>query len=556
MVTLSNKKRKKNSKRNKQIKKTNNINIKNKVNNSNDNKRTNINAKKTINRIDEKQSSIEIKLNNKQNKDLTIQSQSILNTKKQKNKIFNKVINIISLIIKILFFWSFILNLFILIKTDILPFKYLSIFILISSIVLIFAILTEFILKNKILKIISIIFSLMFIALYIFTYKYISKTDKFINGLFGNEQIEKYYVAVLNDSNYEDINDLENFKIGTYYHNEDSYKSAFKSINELINFEEVKYDNLFKICEALSNQEIDAILISDGNKNIIEEINELDHIKLKYIYDFSIKSKLNIESKDIDVTKNPFIVYITGIDTYNDISNVSRSDVNIIVTVNPKTKEILLVTIPRDYYVQLHGTTGIRDKLTHAGLYGVDMSVSTIEDLLDLDINYYIRLNFSTLINAIDAIGGIDIYSEFDFNTYGYQFYQGYNHVNGEYALAFSRERKSIGGDRIRGQNQMRVIEAIINKISTSRVLVNNYLGILKSLEGTFQTNIEVNRIYDLVKMQLASMPKWKIYTYSLDGYDSQDYTYSMDIMTFVMEPDYNTVDEAKTKIKELLEKN
>lgn len=491
------------------------------------------------------------KLNDKPKKDLLIQ-QSFLNFK---NTVLKKTINIIIFIIKIIFLISFILSLTILIKTDILPFKYLFSFILISSVVLIFAVLTEFILKGKILKIVSTIVSLLFVLIYILIYIYLAKTDSFINSLFNNHQIEKYYLAVLSDSEYENINDLNELKIGTYYNNEESYNEIVKKMNETIKYEEIKYNNLFELCNHLINGEVDAILISGAYKEIIEESNELISVQLKYVYDISAKIKVNINSKDLNVVRNPFIVYITGIDTYDDISNVSRSDVNIIVTVNPKTKEILLVTIPRDYYIQLHGTTGIRDKLTHAGLYGVDMSVSTIEDLLDIDINYYIRLNFSTLINAIDTIGGVDVYSEIDFNTYGYKFYKGYNHVNGEKALAFSRERKSIGGDRVRGQNQMRVIEAIINKISTSRVLVNNYLNILESLDGTFQTNLEANRIYDLVKMQLASMPKWKIYTYSLDGYDSQNYTYSMNTMTFVMEPDYNTVYEAKEKIKALLEK-
>ena len=173
------------------------------------------------------------------------------------------------------------------------------------------------------------------------------------------------------------------------------------------------------------------------------------------------------------------------------------------------------------------------------------------------DINYYIRLNFSTLINAIDAIGGVDVYSPYTFNTYGYQFYEGYNYLNGDYALAFSRARHNFeNGDRTRGENQMRVIEAVINKISSSRVLITNYLDILNSLSGTFQTNIDSNRIYDLVKMQLSSMPKWQIETYSLNGFDSSNYTYSMgDMLLYVMEPDYNTVNEAKLKIKVLLER-
>lgn len=480
------------------------------------------------------------------------------NVKKDKYKILKKIINIIIFIIKMIFIISFLFNIFILIKTNILPFKYLFTFILISSIVLIFDCLTEYILKNKIIRIISTVISLLFILIYIFIYIYLSKTDSFINGLFNHYQIETYYLAVLSDKEYNSIDDLNNLKIGTYYNNQESYDEIIKNINKSIKYNELKYDNLFALCDNLVNGTVDAILINDANKSIIEDLNDFGHVNLKYIYSFTVKTKANIISKSLDVTKEPFIVYITGIDTSDSINNVSRSDVNIIVTVNPNTKQILLVTIPRDYYVQLHGTTGRKDILTHAGLYGVDMSASTIEDLLDIDINYYIRLNFSTLIKAIDVIGGIEVYSDYTFNTYGYQFYQGYNLLNGEYALAFSRARKNFyTGDRQRGKNQLLVIEAIINKFSTSKTLLTNYLAILESLNGTFQTNIESSRIYSLVKMQLSDMGAWNIDGYSLDGISSQNYTYSLgDIVAFVMEPDYNTVNEAKEKINSLLNKN
>ncbi len=472
-----------------------------------------------------------------------------------RNNIYRKIFNISSLVIKIIFLISFITNLLFLLKIDMLPTKYLSIFILLSSFILVFAILTQFILKNKVLKIISTFLSFIVILLYIFLYIYIRKTDTFINGLFNDEQLETYYLAVLSDSNYQTINDLKNLKIGTYYNNEGTYNEIIKIVNKTIEYDEKSYDNLIEMCNALISGEIDAILINDANKTIINENNELINIQLKYIYNVTTKTKINVIAKDLNVVDTPFIVYITGIDTYGEISSVARSDVNIVATINPKTKKILLVTIPRDYYVQLHNTTGNKDKLTHSGIYGIDMSVSTIEDLLDIDINYYIRLNFSTLINTVDVIGGIDVYSEYEFNTYGYQFYRGYNSVNGQYALAFSRARYNFAnGDRTRGENQMRVIDAIINKMSSSRVLVTNYLNILNSLNGTFQTNIDSKRIYDLVKMQLSTMPKWQVETYSLNGYDSSNYTYSMgDMLLYVMEPDYSTIDEAKYKIQEFL---
>lgn len=469
-----------------------------------------------------------------------------------------RIFNILSLIFKILCTFSFFIILFILLKTDILPFKYLLIYISFFSLILIFNTLTEFFFKRNIIKIMSISISIIFTIINIFIFIYLNKTTNFINNLVGEEQLETYYIAVLNNSSYQDIDDLNDNKIGTFYNNFDSYQEILKIINNLITFEEKNYNNLLEMCNSLINGEVEAILVSEENKKIIEENNELIDIQLRYIYNVTTKTKISIIAKDLNVVDEPFIVYITGIDAYGEISTVARSDVNIIASINPKTKKILLITIPRDYYVQLHDTTGNRDKLTHAGMYGIDMSITTIEDLLDIDINYYIRLNFSTLINAVDVIGGIDVYSEYEFNTYGYQFYKGYNSVNGKYALAFSRARYNfLNGDRTRGENQMRVIEAIINKMASSRVLINNYLDILNSLNGTFQTNIDSSRIYDLVKMQLSTMSKWQIEKFSLNGYDSSNYTYSMgDMLLYVMEPDYNTINEAKEKIKKILEEN
>lgn len=466
-----------------------------------------------------------------------------------------RIIKLLNLIIKVSFVFSFFAILFILLKINMFPTQYIVIYCVICSIILIFDFLSDFILKKFIFKIISIVVSLIFIIINLIIYIYLSKTDGFINSLQNNNILETFYVAVLSDSDYNEISDLNNLKIGTLYSNSESYDIVSDNIKDEINYEEVYYENLFAICTDLKLGNINAIILSEQNKKMIEE-NEALKVYLKCIYTIKVKARVNVTAKKIDVAKDPFIVYISGIDTDGEISNVSRSDVNILAIVNPNNRKILLVTIPRDYYVLLHGTTGPRDILTHAGLYGVDMSITTIEDLLGIDINYYIRLNFSTLIKAVDIIGGIDVYSEFDFNTYGYQFYKGYNTVNGEYALAYSRARKNFeGGDRQRGKNQLHVIEAMVKKVSTSNVILNKYLSILEGLKGTFQTNFDSKSIYALVRMQLSDMSEWNIEEYSLDGANGRDYTYSLgDIIAFVMEPDYNTVNTAKDKIKEMMQ--
>ena len=223
-------------------------------------------------------------------------------------------------------------------------------------------------------------------------------------------------------------------------------------------------------------------------------------------------------------------------------------------TINTKTHEVLLTSIPRDYYVTLY-SKGAKDKLTHSGIYGINETVSTVEELLDTDINYYIRVNFTTLIKLVDTLGGVDVYSEYDFSTGGYHFNKGYNHVNGAQALAFSRERYSFGsGDNQRIKNQQHVIEAVINKVLNSTTILTKYTSILESLEGSFQTNIEQNDISNLVKEQLDNMESWTIDNYSLTGTGSSSATYSMGSQKlYVMLPNESSVEEAKNNIQEVL---
>ena len=225
------------------------------------------------------------------------------------------------------------------------------------------------------------------------------------------------------------------------------------------------------------------------------------------------------------------------------------------MTVNPKTKQVLLTSIPRDFYVQLHGTSGYKDKLTHAGNYGINMSIDTIEDLLNIDINYYIRVNFTTLEKLIDAIGGVDVYSEYSFVSYidNYKFYQGYNHMNGKQALAFSRERKSLpAGDMDRGKNQEAVIEAIIRKI-TNKDVIYKYSKILNSMKGTFQTNITDNDITKIIKKELENIGGWNITSNNLDGTGSYDYTYSYSSQKlYVTIPNQDSINNAVNLINKV----
>ncbi len=256
------------------------------------------------------------------------------------------------------------------------------------------------------------------------------------------------------------------------------------------------------------------------------------------------------ESTGTVITK-PFVVYISGIDTYGDIASQSRSDVNILAVVNPADKKVLLVTTPRDYYVQLHGTTGVKDKLTHAGIYGIDMSKNTLQDLYGTKIDYTLRINFTSLLRTVDAIGGVEVNSDVAFSAGGYNFVQGINKLDSKQALAFSRERHSFeAGDRQRGKNQQKVIEAIIAKAAQPKIILN-YQTILSSLDGLFQTNASKQEISSLIRQQLDSAGQWTTQSISVDGTGAKAATYSMGAQQlYVMIPNTATVDAAKAAIQ------
>lgn len=405
------------------------------------------------------------------------------------------------------------------------------------------------------LKILIDIVSAVLIIGLIIIYYYLNTTLNFMGKIkAGKYQIEEYYVIVNTSSEYQSLKDLENDTIGDYDSSLESYNKALEELKDEINIKTKKYDNYIEASEALIDKKIDALLLSAASKTVVEDIIPDFDSKIKILHTIEVKTLNNIDTSSVNVTKEPFNIYVSGIDIYGNIASVSRSDVNMIITVNPTTHKILLTSIPRDYYVKLHGTTGTRDKLTHAGMYGINMSIETIEDLLDVEIDYYVRVNFTTLINLVDAIDGIEVYSDKAFTAYtdrSCRYKVGTMKLNGKCALAYARERYAYTeGDRHRVQNQQDVIKAIINKALSSRTLITKYSKILDSMGSSFQMNIPSENIYDLINMQLDKMPSWNIESYSLNGFDKHAPTYSSGSeQLYVMEPDLKTVEEAKIKI-------
>ena len=261
------------------------------------------------------------------------------------------------------------------------------------------------------------------------------------------------------------------------------------------------------------------------------------------------------------ITKEPFVVYLSGVDTRGDLTDKARSDVNIIAAVNPVTKQVVLINTPRDYYVDLAGTNS-KDKLTHAGLYGVQTSMDTLGNLYGVDVQHYIRINFAGFINIVDALGGVDVYSDQAFTSVGSPgyydpttFVEGWNHLDGKAALAFARERHAFKtGDVQRGINQMKVIDAMLNKIKSPALLMG-FTKILDAVSDSFVTSLSQNQISALVRMQLSDFAEWNIERYTVTGSSgSSTKCYSAKGQKlYVMKPDEASVAKAKEMIAAVL---
>ncbi len=468
---------------------------------------------------------------------------------KSKLDIVFKVIAFIYVILTIVFFISVV-------KMDLLPLMYVMIF-TIAEVVFTIAMGIGLAKKHRTYKlnIFCLIIVLLISSVYVYVATYANATTQFLGSVFTEvEETDEYYVVVKNNSNYSKIEDLKNKEIYLFQVEEDVKQEVGSKASATFK----ATDNLTQIAKDLTNSKIEAILVSSSQYGILSDEIEKFKENTKIIYTATHKivktAEVEKENTKYNVENGIFNIYISGIDTSGRISNVSRSDANILVTINTKTHEVLLTSIPRDYYVTLHSKKA-KDKLTHSGIYGISETVTTVEDLLDIDINYYVRVNFTTVIKVVDTLGGIDVYSDYNFTAQGYSFKKGYNHVNGQKALAFSRERYSFsGGDNQRVKNQQHVIEAIINKVLDSNTILTKYTNILNSLEGSFQTNMDQKDISKLVKEQLQTMSSWKIKTNSLTGTGASNTTYSAGSQKlYVMIPNSESVQNAKKQIKSVM---
>lgn len=426
-----------------------------------------------------------------------------------------------------------------------LPVKYWAAITAVLAVLFFIAFVTQFFNKAQW---VGKILSVLLIAILAFGVRYVGQVADTMKDISKTAGIEKNQVLVVvkEESTAQTLNDLKAGSWGIQYADDvelmgqaaDELKKRLDTDLNLTAFDD--YETLYP---ALMSGQVDCMVMNSSYLDMIDDLTMeeegyyfSDKIRIIETLEFETKAEEPVQanvSEDFDITKDPFIAYVSGIDTYGDITTRSRSDVNILLIANPETRQILIVTTPRDGYVIIPGISGSqKDKLTHAGLYGANKSIETINSIYDIDINYYARVNFNSVINIVDALGGVDVYSRYDFTSgsnLGEQFHytEGYNHLNGKQALAFSRERYSFGeGDNQRGKDQMEVIKGIIKKC-TSPAILTGFSSIMEEISDQVQTNLPTDSIYALVKMQLEDPREWEMYSYAITATGSREYCYS-----------------------------
>lgn len=378
------------------------------------------------------------------------------------------------------------------------------------------------------------------------------------------------------DSDISDIKDLNKLKVGISS-SLDS-QGTNKCLNELTkeaSFSTEDFDNIFEMTDALYNGSVDAIIFNESYRGILYDtaleyeddqlfaFNTNTKIIYQTVYYTKKTTDGSLSLKSVDVTKEPFTVLISGNDSYGGLNECSRSDANLLVTINPKEKTILMTSIPRDYYIPVYNSADNldygMDKLTHTGLYGIDVTEESIEQFLGVTINYHVRLNFSSLVNVVDALGGIDVYveegNEVDiFYANGLEGVSaGWNHLDGERALGFSRERKAYqDGDVQRVKNQQQVLQAIIKKATSLETFIH-LDELIVAIGGAFETNMPSKDMEDFIRFEISQFPDWKFESYSLVGVPDIQYCSSLMSVASVVLPNFDAIKVAHNKVESVI---
>ncbi len=415
--------------------------------------------------------------------------------------------------------------------------------------------------RSKVSTIVTSVISVLLTVAMLAGYVVVHKLDSTLNNISTGEKYETIQVSVLvlKDDTAQSLSDLAGTTVGSLK-DDDGVSDVQEKINEAVStaVTYTDYMDQASLADALLSQSARAIIMNQAYVDVLDELEGYEGFadKVRALYTLEVKIPIKDDTSSTDSTKDgTFLVYVSGIDTYGSVNVKSRSDVNILAAVNTKTGTVQLINTPRDYFVAFPEKNNAKDKLTHAGIYGIDCSISTLEQLYGQKIDYYVRMNFSGFEGIIDAMGGIDVESDYAFSVDGYSYVKGTNHLNGAQALRFARERHSFSeGDVQRGKNQMAVITAVIKKAASADTL-KNFNSIMNQLSGTFQTNMPTETMYSLVSKQLSSGTSWNVESYTVTGTGSMSTeTYSMPGRNlYVMIPDQTTVDQAKTLINNVL---
>lgn len=412
------------------------------------------------------------------------------------------------------------------------------------------------------------VLAVIMIAILAFGGFYINKTRSAISNISGETtEVTQMAVYVKSDDAADSVEATAGYTYGILSSlDRENTDGAVAHLNSQFGTEvqTKEYAGLTELADGILNGEVNAMLLNSGYLSVYEDMDGYTDFSTKIKEVGTVEVESTIQSAEESTPVEPittanggkvYTIYLSGIDTRGEMTAKSRSDVNIIATVNTDTHEILLVSTPRDYFVPLSISGGAPDKLTHAGIYGIDVCMDTLGMLYDIDINYYFRINFGGFVKVIDALGGITVNSDYDFdskNILGYHFNKGENYLNGEQALIFARERYAFQeGDRQRGKNQMEVIRGVVKKALSPEILTS-YSSILSSLDGCFGTNITYEEIAQILQQQLTNGGDWTIVSYSVNGTGATEKPYSMSQKAYVMVPDYNTVDKAKSLMEKV----
>lgn len=483
-----------------------------------------------------------------------------------KNDLMKRIISIVFSIILVVCTLYLLIQL---VTLNVLPSKFLFVAVAILFLIdTIIVILINFYSKKVVSKIILIVVTIVLSIGMGFGGYYLQKTNTMFSNITNVTSTSKNTVSVIvkESSDMQDLRDIADKKVGTLrLIGLVGTQTCLEDIESKdIKIEQMNYDSISNLMSAFYSGEVDVVILNESYRSNVEDIEEYKNFSdnTRVIYQTTFETEdTNVANSVSDITEHPFNVLITGSDSRVGIEENARSDVNMVVTVNPTTNTILLTSIPRDFYVTTvcdaadGCQNGAMDKITHTGMTGINTTKRTVENLLGIEINYTVKVGFDTVTELVDALGGVDVYVEPGYALNGFlgdknmSVTEGWNHLNGKQALVYSRERYAYTeGDRQRTKNQQQVVMGIIDKMTSSSVLAN-YADLMDALGDTFQTTMSASEIQALIQYQMDKMPSWTVEQYMVDGTGDTLMCAELGQAAYVMVPDQTTVELAKRKI-------